>query len=383
MGPLLRGFGRHLQASAGIDVRRFAPGFALCLALGGAGLAGCADGSEEVFTGGGSGGSGGMGGPTSTGGNMSGGGGSSSSGGTGGGSTGGTTSQLTLKGPVERDGLLVLEFGDTYVSIDPALGGRVTSLRQAGVEVLSGRDVNESNWGSTYWTSPQSDWSWPPVAEVDSEPYAVTINGAGVSLVSAPADVGSQVGGKNVTVTKRFTANFALEAIDVEYMLTNVGAAAITIASWEISRVPGGGLTFYPTGDNEITPVEPHAAVPVTHQNDVTWFDSATFPVGSNTKLNADGQGGWLAHVANGVLFLKTFEDLPVSSQVPGEGEVEIYADGAGSYVEVENQGPNVTIEPGASSTYKVRWLVRKLPADVTVAVGSETLVAFVESLVN
>ena len=77
--------------------------------------------------------------------------------------------------------------------------------------------------------------------------------------------------------------------------------------------------------------MEPHAAVPVTHQNDVTWFDSATFPVGDNTKLNADGKGGWLAHVADGVLFLKTFEDLPVSSQVPGEGEVEIYADGAGS----------------------------------------------------
>ena len=116
------------------------------------------------------------------------------------------------------------------------------------MELLSGPDVNESNWGSTYWTSPQSDWSWPPVPAVDTLPYAVTVDGASVILVSGQANVGSQVGGKNVTVTKRFTANVALEAIDVEYTLTNVGATAITIASWEISRVPGGGLTFYPTG---------------------------------------------------------------------------------------------------------------------------------------
>ncbi len=348
----------------------------------GVALPGCADDSEELFAGSGSGGSGGMGATTSTGGSMSGG--SSSGGSSGvGGSTGGTTSQLTLKEPVEREGLLVLEFGDTYVSIDPALGGRVTSLRQAGVELLAGKDVNLNNWGSTYWTSPQSDWNWPPVAAIDNDPYEVTVDGGSVTLVSAAADVGSEVGGKNVTVTKRFTANLALEAIDVEYTVTNVGEAPISIASWEISRVPGGGLTFYPTGDNEINPVEPHAAVPVTYEGEVTWFDSATFPVGSNTKLNADGKGGWLAHVAQGALFLKTFDDLPVSSQVPGEGEVEIYADGSGSYVEVENQGPNVTLQPGGSSTYKVTWLVRKLPTNVTVAVGSETLLAFVESLAH
>jgi hypothetical protein len=373
MGRLLGGFAR-LQVSAGLVVG--------CIVVGSA-LAGCAgDSEEELFAGGGSGGSGGMGATTSTGGSMSGG--SSSSGGSSvGGSTGGTTSQLTLKGPVEREGQLVLEFGDTYIAVDPALGGRVTSLRQAGVELLAGKDVNLNNWGSTYWTSPQSDWNWPPVGAVDNDPYEATVNGASVTLVSAEADVGSEVGGKNVTVTKRFTANLALEAIDVEYTLTNVGDAAISIASWEISRVPGGGLTFYPTGDNEINPVEPHAAVPVTYQGEVTWFDSAAFPVGNNTKLNADGKNGWLAHVAGGVLFLKTFADLPVSSQVPGEGEVEIYADGTGSYVEVENQGPNVTLEPGGSSTYKVTWLVRKLPANVTVAVGSDTLLAFVESLVN
>ncbi len=305
------------------------------------------------------------------------------SGGSGTGGTGGVSPTLELKGPVERGGELVLEFGDTYVSIRPSLGGRVTSLRQAGTEILAGPAIHPDNWGSTYWTSPQSDWDWPPVAAIDNEPYQATVTGPSVSLSSAPADVGEEVGGKNVTVQKRFTADLVREAIDVEYTLTNVGSSAISLASWEISRVPGGGLTFYPTGDQELTPIAPHEALPVTHLNQITWFDGASFSTGQNSKLNADGKGGWLAHVAGGVLFLKTFTDLPVSSQVPGEGEVEIYAHGTGSYVEVENQGPAVTIQPGASSTYGVTWLVRKVPAGVTVAVGSDTLVSFVESLLE
>lgn len=298
-------------------------------------------------------------------------------------STGGSTSNLTLLGPVERDGKLVLEFGETYVEIDPELGGRVTSLRQGTTELFIDDDVNGNNWGSTYWTSPQSDWDWPPITAIDSEPYTATVDGASVTLVSAEADVGPVVGGKNVTVTKRFAANLVSEAIDIEYTLTNVGGAAISLASWEISRVAGGGLTFYPTGASELTPVDPPhpGVVPVTHAANVTWFDHATFPLGTNAKLNADGTGGWLAHVADGVLLLKTFQDVPQASQAPGEGEVEIFADMSGGYVEVENQGPYVTIQPGASSTYKVTWLVRKLPSDVQVAVGSASLLSFVQSL--
>jgi hypothetical protein len=308
----------------------------------------------------------------------------------GGASTGGTmtstggSSSVTLLGPVERSGTLVLEFGETYLEIDPALGGRVTSLRQAGREVFTDASVNATNFGSTYWTSPQSDWSWPPVAAVDTQPYSYTVDGASVTLVSAEADVGAAVGGKHVTVTKRFTANFERESIDIEYTLTNVGTSAISLASWEISRVAGGGLTFYPTGAVETTPIDPPhpGVIQVTHESGVTWFDhAASFSPGTNAKLNADGTSGWLAHVTAGVLLLKTFEDVVPANQAPTEGEIEIFADASGNYVEVENQGPYVSIEPGATSTYKVTWFVRNLPSDVDVAAGSASLLSFVQSL--
>src|SRR5262245_49377017 len=43
---------------------------------------------------------------------------------------------LTLRQPIERDGKLVLEFGDTYFAVDPARGARISSLRVAGHELL-------------------------------------------------------------------------------------------------------------------------------------------------------------------------------------------------------------------------------------------------------
>jgi hypothetical protein len=45
--------------------------------------------------------------------------------------------------------------------IEPECAGRVASLTYGGRELLSGPDVHPSNWGSTYWTSPQADWGWP------------------------------------------------------------------------------------------------------------------------------------------------------------------------------------------------------------------------------
>src|SRR6478736_3453406 len=68
--------------------------------------------------------SGGMGGDAASGG----------SGGTVTTNSGGSSNDMKLLGPIERDGKLVLEFGETYLEIDPA-GGRVTSLRQGATEL--------------------------------------------------------------------------------------------------------------------------------------------------------------------------------------------------------------------------------------------------------
>ena len=62
----------------------------------------------------------------------------------------------------------------------------------------------------------------------------------------------------------------------------------------------------------------------------------------------------------------------------PGHGEVEIYASGTNTYIEVENQGAYESIPPNGSVTWTVRWYLRYLPSNITPTAGSTELLDFV-----
>ncbi|MDI1428660.1 DUF4380 domain-containing protein [Polyangium sorediatum] len=334
-------------------------------------LFGCSAKSPDDTTGGG--GASATSSSSATGGASTGG---SSSGGEGGGGAGPVE---MLDGPIERDGVLVLEFSSLYFEVDPSKGARISALRWDGIELLTDAAVNAVNWGSTFWTSPQSDWGWPPPAAVDSSTYTPTIDESSFRLAGPQASYA----GKTLSIEKAFAADFSREAVVVTYTIRNTGNAPFSVAPWEVTRVAQGGLTFFPTGDTQFTPGGSNP-LPVESAESVTWFDGAAHPPdGQQKKLNADGKEGWVAHVAGDLLFLKRFADVPSSTQAPGEGEVEIFAQSAaeGGYVEVENQGRYAEIAPGASATYEVTWLVRKLPAGATAQVGSAALLDFVRSL--
>jgi hypothetical protein len=94
-----------------------------------------------------------------------------------------------------------------------------------------------------------------------------------------------------------------------------------------------------------------------------------------------------MAHASEQLLLLKRFDDVPATAQHASEGEIEIYANKAQSaalaYVEVECQGPLTQIDAGGMLAWSVTWFLRELPADVSVAAGSETLAAFARGLVR
>ena len=191
-----------------------------------------------------------------------------------------------------------LEFGDVYFEVDPLVGGRVTSFRLGGADVLTGPDVDAHNYGSTFWTSPQSDWGWPPPVEVDRHPYDVSAGADSLTLTSSPHDA------LGIRVTKRFVADRARGAVELEYGIHNVSATPKTYAPWEVSRVRSGGLTFFPTGAWFAGPLR------VERCTTATWFDhdpSALNDAGQ--KSAADGVGGFVAHAASGLLFLNTLFD--------------------------------------------------------------------------
>lgn len=276
---------------------------------------------------------------------------------------------LTLKQPIARgDGKLVLELGSTYFEVTPGHGARVTSLRQAGVELLSltGAANYADAIGSTFWPSPQS-WPWPPPAEIDNHQYAATVDADGVitALGSANADT-------RLKVAKRFRANLAREAVEIEYAMTNTGDTPAKWAPWEITRMPANGLAFWPTGGAPSGPQPMVSQAALGH----TWCDPSRTE--GEGKLFADGAGGYLAYVVGDRLLVKQFQDQPASAAAPGEAEIELYVNPDHSYVEVENQGAYGSLTPGETVRWQVTWYVRKLPSGVTPSAGNPDLVAFV-----
>jgi len=267
-----------------------------------------------------------------------------------------------------RAGRLALEFDDFYFEVDPSAGGRVTAFCLGDVDVLAGRDVDAANYGSTLWTSPQSDWGWPPPAAFDREPYAVVESNGAIGLVGKASD------SLGVLLEKRFSPDRARGAIRLEYVIRNVAASPKTYAPWEVSRVHPGGLTFFPTGAHASGPLA------VERRADATWFshDPAILD-DAGKKHSADGLGGFVAHAASGLLFVKAFGDLLPEEQAPGEGEVEIY--GNNRYVEIEVQGPYARIGPFAAVSWAVTWTLAKLPVGLPVTVGNAELLALASTI--
>jgi hypothetical protein len=236
--------------------------------------------------------------------------------------------------------------------------------------------------GSTFWPSPQSAFTWPPTAStsigaINSDPYMPSADATSMTLVGMAA---SSLG---ISVTKKFEADLAKEAIVATYTMIGSGKMA---APWEITRFKQAGVTFYPTGG---APAGGNGMdLPATTTGaGCTWvtapgtFASASAP---DQKLFADGMDGWLAHAEDDWVIVKKFTDIPSSMAATGEAEIEMYMNNPGNtgnptpYMEVEQQGAY-----GPVGTWTVTWFVRKLPSGVTATAGNQMLVDFVKSLVQ
>ena len=120
------------------------------------------------------------------------------------------------------------------------------------------------------------------------------------------------------------------------------------LAAWQITRVPPGGLSLFPTGAG-VDPPCPPSNLAVREAMGVTWYAYDGAAVTDHQKLFADGREGWLAHVDGDAVLVKTFAIVPRAAQAPGEAQIEIYANPSLTYVEIEAQGPYETIAPGAA----------------------------------
>lgn len=284
--------------------------------------------------------------------------------------------------PVEKKGKYSLSSSKgVYFEVDPKVGGRVSSFKLSGKEILyTDSTKGNNNWGSTFWPAPQSVWGWPPSDTLDKLPYNVVKAENKITIKSLPTK-----GKTNCAFEKTFELNESDQSVSATYKISNTSDKEIALGPWQITRVPSGGLTFFPTGT---TPSSGMLLPLLSTENGISWFDydSAFVAKDPNAvpKLFSDGSRGWLAHVTNDhYLLLFKFDDTPADRKSPGEDEIEIYTNPNNTYVELEPLGPFGKIAPKSSSSWTVKWYVKKLPTNVEVKKGSISLLTFVKNLVK
>lgn len=242
-----------------------------------------------------------------------------------------------------------LKVGHLTMDIDSNNGARVLSLKYDSTEVLS--QINFPNqYGSTFWTSPQKEWNWPPVPEHDMKPYEVTKDGDAIVMTSQLSERFP------VIIKKRFETDPAEGCFVVTYTIQNASEQERKVAPWEITRVMAHGtITF----DAPVASITPAGLMNFVEKDGLATYE-IDHVEGQNRKINADGKG-WLSFQDNGLKLTKRFQDLTPEQPAPDEAEIQIYVHQGDAYVELESQGAYTTLQPGASLDWTVRWYLEKV----------------------
>lgn len=261
-----------------------------------------------------------------------------------------------------------LELRGSLFRVDPAVGGRITGFSCAGREVLCGlEDLGDwTNGGSTFWTSPQAAWGWPPDETLDRGRYAAELDTHGQTLaLRSPA---FRVAGSELQVTKRFSPDPTREGVVIEYAIENHGPT-LSVAGWEISRVAATGVTFF--AGAAICALGGLPLPEITSSEGMIWMPHERQI--REAKLGAAAREGFIAYASDSLLFVKTFERVAPNAVASNEAEIELYVK-PDSYVEIEQQGAVCTLEPGERLCYRLHWYLSALEqahADATQLVAA------------
>ena len=255
-------------------------------------------------------------------------------------------------GDTSPDGPITLVRDGLSVTVDPAYGGRITSLKYGDRELLNTvRDSTGFTYGSTAWTSPQSDWGWPPPAVLDSEPYTVTqVKEHSVLVTSALSDEGFEL-------KKRVLLGGDGE-MGLTYWLTYRGDSIATVAPWEVTRLPyGGRIEFYADS------VRTEMAADVVESQDsfrTIYFDERHT---AGAKVFADLDSVPATYYYDGFAFEKHTIVTDVREVPTGQAPLEIYLEPARQFVEFELQGAARILNFGETVALRTKWVIRPSPS--------------------
>ena len=280
----------------------------------------------------------------------------------------GSTSASAATQQDDQTGKYDLKNGHLSMTIDAAKGGKILSFKYDDREIISQLRWPEA-FGSTFWTSPQKEWNWPPVKEFDKNPYTVEQDGATLRMTS---EVSERL---KCRVGKTFAIDEKDGAIVITYTITNEGDEPRSVAPWEVTRVQNeGGLIFF---DAPVDGIWPAGLMDFKAQHGLAWY--RTDETNENRKVNADGKG-WLAYCAKGLLLVKRFDDLTPEQPAPGEAEIQVYVNRGKAHIELESQGAYQLLQPKESLSWTVRWYLVPFEGEAT---PSEALVKQARDIVG
>ena len=245
----------------------------------------------------------------------------------------------------DNEGKYTLKNGDLTMTIDAAKGAKILSFKYGDQEAISQLKWPEA-FGSTFWTSPQKEWYWPPIPEYDKKPYQVEETDGVLKMTSEVSD----------KLKYRIIKEFKTEgkAIAATYSIVNESDETRQVAPWEITRVQNeGGLIFFEAPVEGITPA---GLMNFKEAFGAAWYQ--TDETNENRKINADGKG-WLAYCCNGLLLVKRFDDLDASQPAPDEAEIQVYVNRGKAHIELESQGAYTTLKPKEQLSWTVRWYLQ------------------------
>ena len=161
--------------------------------------------------------------------------------------------------------------------------------------------------------------------------------------------------------------------------MINEGTAEQQLGPWEVTVMPANGASvLHPNGD---TPAGASSNVPIELQNDIAWYRYQSEKAKDWHKGYYNANEGWLALIdQHRNVFIKSFPVIDASELAPKQGNIEVYVSGKQEYIEIENHGKFVSLKPGEYFDYEVKWMIRKLPENISDSYLSEEVVSFVRS---
>jgi len=268
--------------------------------------------------------------------------------------------------------------GQTQLEIVANIAGRISSLKIDGEEILLvASKTNNAIWGSVFWSSPQSEWGWPPIDVLDSAPYEVSVAENRIIFTSK---IDPTTGYKFV---KSYGVNLEKKCISIVYSIYNHSSVEKNVAAWEVTRFNPKGMAFFPQGNTESNSGIFYPLA-VEHVGDFTWAKyEPEYLLQNHHKLMTDGKEGWVAYLTSGKLLIKEFADVPVELIVAGEGEIDLFANFEKTFWEIAQQGVITKLAPGEHLDWEVRWHTRTLPAHIPETLGSEELINYARGVLQ